>query len=254
MGSRVSVQDLIRTERESFKMRTKIFYEDEDILVVRKPAGIAVQTGHIGQQDVESELKNHLAKASGSTGGSPYLGVIHRLDQPVEGLLVFAKNKKAAAALSAQLTEGDFCKEYTAAVWGGPDRKQEEGTLINFLTKTGNRALITETAESTDAKRAVLRYTKLADAVVEGEKISLLRIRLETGRFHQIRAQLSHAGMPILGDRAYGSSESLAFSENQGITRPALCAGHLIFYHPVTGAEMEYRTDSDNPAFSIFDV
>lgn len=235
-------------------MRTKILYEDEDILVVRKPAGIAVQTGHIGQQDVESELKNHLAKASGSTGGSPYLGVIHRLDQPVEGLLVFAKNKKAAAALSAQLTAGDFCKEYAAVVLGGPDRKQEEGTLINFLTKTGNRALITETAESTDAKRSVLRYTKLADAVVEGEKISLLRIRLETGRFHQIRAQLSHAGMPILGDRAYGSSESLAFSENLGINRLALCAGHLNFNNPVTGAEMEYRTDSDNPAFSIFDV
>lgn len=235
-------------------MQTKILYEDEAILVVQKPAGIAVQTGHIGQQDVESELKNYLVKASGGTGGLPYLGVVHRLDQPVEGLLVFAKNKKAAANLSAQLAAGDFCKEYTAAVWSGPDIEHKEGTLVNFLTKDGNRALIRETAGSADAKRAVLHYTELARTVVEGAEISLLRIRLETGRFHQIRAQLSHAGMPILGDRAYGSSASQAFSGNIGINRMALCAGHLVFHHPVTGAETEYRTDSDNPVFAFFHV
>ena len=235
-------------------MQPKILYEDEDILVVRKPAGIAVQTGHIGQQDVESELKNYLAKAFGGIGGSPYLGVIHRLDQPVEGLLVFAKNKKAAASLSAQLSAGDFCKEYMAVVWGGPDTAHKEGTLVNYLTKAGNRALIQETPGSADAKRAVLHYTKLAHAVVEGEAISLLCVRLETGRFHQIRAQLSHADMPILGDRAYGSPISQAFSGNVGINRPALCAGHLVFRHPTTDVEMEYQTDSDNPAFTYFNV
>ena len=82
-------------------MKTQVIYEDEDILVVHKPAGIATQTARVGQQDVVSELKNYLAKSKGT---QPYLGIVHRLDQPVEGLLVFAKSKQSAAALAAQLS------------------------------------------------------------------------------------------------------------------------------------------------------
>ena len=102
-------------------MRTEILYEDKSIVVVRKPAGLAVQSAGIGQPDVVSELKSYLAKLPGavrSGKGEPYLGIVHRLDQPVEGLLVFAKDKKAAAALSKQLTEGALNKHYYAVLCG----------------------------------------------------------------------------------------------------------------------------------------
>ena len=107
-------------------MKTEILYEDNSILVIRKPAGLAVQSAGIGQPDVVSELKSYLAKlpSAGRPGkGEPYLGIVHRLDQPVEGLLVFAKDKKAAAALSKQLTEGALNKHYYAVLCGGSDRQ-----------------------------------------------------------------------------------------------------------------------------------
>ena len=102
-------------------MKTQIVYEDNDIVVINKPAGLATQTARVGQPDVVSELKNYLR--------SPYLGIIHRLDQPVEGLLVFAKNKRAAAALSTQLqsTEGVLNKQYYAVFCGKP--AAEKGRL-----------------------------------------------------------------------------------------------------------------------------
>ena len=113
-------------------MRTEILYEDEDVLVIHKPAGLPTQTAKVGQPDAVSELKNYLAKKSGSKG-QPYLGIIHRLDQPVEGLLVFAKNKNAAAALTSQLqkkSEG-LNKQYQAIVCG--KLPAEEGTLVDYL-------------------------------------------------------------------------------------------------------------------------
>ena len=97
-------------------MRTEILYEDNSVLVIRKPAGLAVQSARIGQADVVSELKSYLAKQAGAGQGEPYLAVIHRLDQPVEGVLVFAKEKKAAAALTKQLSDGTLNKHYYAVL------------------------------------------------------------------------------------------------------------------------------------------
>ena len=230
-------------------MQTKILYEDKDILVVHKPAGLAVQTAHIRQQDVESELKNYLAGG----GKAPYLGVIHRLDQPVEGLLVFAKNGKAAAALSKELQDKIFCKEYLAAVCGNPAQEEEE--LVNYLLKEKGRAVVLNADESIpnkEAKRAVLRYRVEERSVTAAGEISLLRIWLETGRFHQIRAQLSHAGIPILGDSKYENGASGKIAEALGIRHTALCACRLMFSHPMSGKEMEYTVNPENPAFSFF--
>ena len=92
-------------------MKTEILYEDNSILVIRKPAGLAVQSARVGQPDVVSELKSYLVKQSGVRRGEPYLAVIHRLDQPVEGVLVFAKEKNAAAVLTRQLSEGTLNKQ-----------------------------------------------------------------------------------------------------------------------------------------------
>lgn len=140
-------------------MKTEILYEDNSMLVIRKPAGLAVQSAGIGQADVVSELKSHLAKLpdAGRPGkGEPYLGIVHRLDQPVEGLLVFAKDKKAAAALSKQLTEGALNKHYYAVLCGYPDCA--EGDLVDYLRKEGNMAVAVTGREQefADAKIAAL--------------------------------------------------------------------------------------------------
>ena len=232
-------------------MQTQIVYEDEAVLVIRKPAGLATESAGIGQKDVVSELKNYVAKKN--PGKMPYLGVVHRLDQPVEGLLVFAKTKKAAENLTAQLGKGMLKKEYLAVVCGKVP--ENTGRLEDYLAKEKGMAVVkeaadaqTEQAAEPQAKKAVLTYTKKA----ETEKLTLLAVQIETGRFHQIRAQLSHAGFPILGDEKYGSEESKELSREKKIRFTALCAASLSFRHPVTGKTMAFTQAPQNPAFADF--
>ena len=248
-------------------MQTQIVYEDEAVLVIRKPAGLATESAGIGQKDVVSELKNYVAKKN--PGKMPYLGVVHRLDQPVEGLLVFAKTKKAAENLTAQLGKGTLKKEYLAVVCGKVP--ENTGRLVDYLAKEKGMAVVRDTADAQakkdadaqaekdadvqvkqaaypQAKKAVLTYTKKA----ETEKFTLLAVQIETGRFHQIRAQLSHAGFPILGDEKYGSEESKELSREKKIRFTALCAASLSFRHPVTGKTMAFTQTPQNPAFADF--
>ncbi len=414
-------------------MLTEIVYEDKEVLVVRKPAGLATQTARVGQQDVVSELKNYLRHSAGSfvsddisggcgkpgSGGKaygcgkpggngkdhgsgkaePYLGVIHRLDQPVEGLLVFAKNRAAACCLTEQLQgqdeEGVFSKHYHAVLCGIPARNT--GRLTDILSKESvmvgthreYRAVVNGVAQEADILRENVRPTDAgsvrassahvepvrnlptdtesamvspidadsarissADAdsartpftnlvsvrisptdvasvrisptdvasvrisptdvasvrisptdvesvsvsstnvasvrgpsandgsagipsvpghsgenlssghraeleyeilqVREAEGLSLADIRLITGRFHQIRAQMAHAGTPLLGDMKYGSEASKALARGLGVRYVALCACSLEFRHPVSGKRMEFRIEPKNPAFSFF--
>ena len=232
-------------------MQTQIVYEDEAVLVIRKPAGLATESAGIGQKDVVSELKNYVAKKN--PGKMPYLGIVHRLDQPVEGLLVFAKTKKAAENLTAQLGKGTLKKEYLAVVCGKVP--ENTGRLVDYLAKEKGMAVVknavdAQTGKAADpqAKKAVLTYTKKA----ETEKFTLLAVQIETGRFHQIRAQLSHAGFPILGDEKYGSEESKELSREKKIRFTALCAASLSFRHPVTGKFMAFTQAPQNPAFADF--
>lgn len=240
-------------------MQTQIVYEDEAVLVIRKPAGLATESAGIGRKDVVSELKNYVAKKN--PGKMPYLGIVHRLDQPVEGLLVFAKTKKAAENLTAQLGKGMLKKEYLAVVCGKVP--ENTGRLVDYLAKEKGMAVVknaadaktekdvdaqAEKAADPQAKKAVLTYTKKA----ETEKFTLLAVQIETGRFHQIRAQLSHAGFPILGDEKYGSEESKELSREKKIRFTALCAASLSFRHPVTGKTMAFTQTPQNPAFADF--
>lgn len=248
-------------------MQTQIVYEDEAVLVIRKPAGLATESAGIGQKDVVSELKNYVAKKN--PGKMPYLGIVHRLDQPVEGLLVFAKTKKAAENLTAQLGKGTLKKEYLAVVCGKVP--ENTGRLVDYLAKEKGMAVVKNVADAKtekdvdaqtekdvdaqagkaadpQAKKAVLTYTKKA----ETEKFTLLAVQIETGRFHQIRAQLSHAGFPILGDEKYGSEESKELSREKKIRFTALCAASLSFRHPVTGKFMAFTQAPQNPAFADF--
>ncbi len=225
----------------------RIIYEDKHILVVIKEAGVAVQHASVGQPDMESILKNYLAASSRER--IPYLGVVHRLDQPVEGILVFARTKEAAARLSKQLTAHTMQKSYLAVVQGNiPFGKTV--TLTDFLKKQGAQAVVAGEKDPS-AKKAVLSYRVLGSIAPTKEEPdraarSLLAVELETGRYHQIRCQLSHAGMPIWGDVRYGAER---IPGQRGI---GLCAGKLSFCHPVTGKPMTFVHTPDNKAFTIF--
>ena len=216
----------------------EILYEDAHILCVVKPAGIAVQNASFGKPDMESILKNYLAPKAGEK--IPELYVVHRLDQPVEGVLVFAKTRKAAAGLQKQITEQRMQKKYLAVV----EKEMPEGVgqqLTDWLKKDRQLAVVTAPEDKT-AKKAVLEW----NAVGTEAGSSLLQIRLKTGRFHQIRCQLSNAGMPIAGDTKYGGHP---LPGGRGI---ALCAFSLTFTHPVTGKSMVFVHQPDGMAFTEF--
>ena len=160
-------------------MRTEILYEDNSVLVIRKPAGLAVQSARIGQADVVSELKSYLAKQAGAGQGEPYLAVIHRLDQPVEGVLVFAKEKKAAAALTKQLSDGTLNKHYYAVLCGYP--AVAEGELVDYLRKEGSVAVAVTGREKNfpDAKIAKLHYSIL-EKINQPMPLALADVCIET--------------------------------------------------------------------------
>lgn len=232
-------------------MRTEILYEDNSILVIRKPAGLAVQSARIGQADVVSELKSYLAKQAGTGHGEPYLAVIHRLDQPVEGVLVFAKEKKAAAALTKQLSEGTLNKQYYAVLCGYPDAS--EGELVDYLRKEGSVAVAVTGREQNfpDAKIAKLHY-RILEKLEQPMPMSLVDVCIETGRFHQIRVQFAHAGCPLLGDTKYGNTSADTQSGSLSYRGVALCAYLLEFVHPASGKKMSFRVKPQNPAFEKF--
>lgn len=212
-------------------MEPKILFEDKDILVCEKPAGVPVQTAGVGRQDMVSILKNYLAGKEGCSG-VPYIGLVHRLDQPVQGVMVFAKNKTSAARLSAQVTDGRMEKIYQAVVKGSP--KEDKGSLVDYLVKDGrtNTSSIVN-LKTKGAKKAELLYQVLS----RKDGRALLKIQLLTGRHHQIRVQMAGAGMPLEGDRKYGNS-----SEKSG-AYVKLCASKLGFVHPVTGKKLTFSCE-----------
>lgn len=204
--------------------RLNIIFEDEDILLCHKPAGIATQTRRFGQQDMESLLKNYRAKKK----EPPYIGIVHRLDQPVEGIMVFAKNQKAAANLSKQVKERMIGKYYYALSEYAP--KITSGILENYLI-TDKKTNYTSVAEVNEngAKYAKLEYK--AEETEDGK--TLFDIQLHTGRQHQIRVQMAHMGCPLVGDRKYGKENA------EG--NLALCSYRLEFFHPTTGKKMDVK-------------
>ena len=233
-------------------MQPDILYEDQEIIVCHKPAGIAAQADRSFLPDMVSLIRNHLA-ASGQTdsGQIPYVGVVHRLDKPVEGILVYGKTPAAAAFLSRQVSDAGSLKmqkRYRAAVYGTLPADGKDGSfhlLEDFLihdkrsrcariaagssaAKDGNRA---------DAKPARLAYRCTGHSERNGQPVSLLDIQLFTGRFHQIRAQLSHLGYPIVGDTKYGAPDQKCPLE--------LCACSLTFTHP-NGQTMTFSI-TENP-------
>ncbi|MDE7198837.1 MAG: RluA family pseudouridine synthase [Lachnospiraceae bacterium] len=223
----------------------RILYNDKNIIVCHKPAGIATQTARVGQADMESEITNYLKADRPDSKKPVYVRVIHRLDQPVEGILVFAKSKAAAADLSRQAAGDVMKKEYLAVVCG--ENFPQRGELKNYLLKDGktNTSRVVP-SEIKGAKEARLSYEVLSEGPLQ---TALVRIQIHTGRHHQIRVQMANAGMPLLGDRKY-TGEAAAFVSSQlGIREIALCAYRLTFIHPITGEEMTFEVEPEGEAF-----
>ena len=225
-------------------MQSRIIYEDHDMIVCHKPAGIATQTASLGQKDIVSELKNYLSEQNSKTKGAPYLGLIHRLDQPVEGLLVFAKTTASAKELSEQITKHIIRKYYYAIVCGSMN--PNEGTLVDWMIKDNktNKSKIVA-ANVPGAKEAKLTYKVIA----KKEELSLLDIELFSGRHHQIRLQMSHSGHPILGDNKYATVESECMNVDKKVNSAALCAYKLEFNHPRTKEKLKFTIEPDHTCF-----
>ena len=217
-------------------MGLNILFEDDHVLVVKKDAGIPVQAGKLRMMDLQGLIKNELYRRN-RKGGEPYLGLIHRLDQPVEGVMVFAKTPFAAGALSEQVTDGRMKKHYLALLCGKP--AEDSGKLVDYLVKDGrtNTSSVVKSQEK-DAKRAELNYLVLK----RHEETTLVEVELITGRHHQIRVQMANAGWPLYGDTKYNPQ----FAQTQEYVQTALCAYKLSFEHPKTKKIMEFRIEPDN--------
>ncbi|MCR4892796.1 MAG: RluA family pseudouridine synthase [Lachnospiraceae bacterium] len=276
-----------------------ILYEDRDILVMNKKAGIASESKRIGQIDMLTLARKHCSRGTDPSGIPPaFPALIHRLDQPVAGILLLAKNKKSAAILSEELRKGGMQKEYLALCQILPQGAGLVGegktvTLVDYLEKApgSNLSRITN-AGTKGAKKAVLSFQRedilsdeakyslsvwfpglsrsfspssnengkampdqdkignepgpdIAAPFLREEALALVRINLKTGRHHQIRLQLSHAGLPILGDRKYGiDREDSVLPAPSGL---CLTACGLSFTHPSSNERMNFTLPFTSP-------
>lgn len=213
-----------------------IIYEDNHLLVVEKPAGIPVQEDSSKDIDMLTILKNY-RKANENKPGEAFIGLVHRLDRPVSGIMVFAKTSKAASRLSDQIRQNQFHKTYLAVVEGIPPIK---GRYEDYLIKNEkeNKSYITEKEKG---KYSCLEYKVLSTK----DNKSLVEINLITGRSHQIRVQFSSRNHPLIGDSKYGNNP-----DNIDI---ALLAKSITFTHPIQKKELTFTIDIPNKyPFNLF--
>ena len=227
-------------EREPSMERYKILYEDQDVLVIHKYPGLAVQSARSMTPDLVSMLRN---RALEQGEAKPYLGLVNRLDQPVEGILLVGKNEKAAAELSRQVSDHIHMEKWYLAIVRGK-LPGEKGHLVDYLLKDGKTNMSGVVKEGTKgSKRSELEY----EVMWEREDRSLVRVHLLTGRHHQIRVQLAHAGTPIVGDTKYGEG---AVPEKRG-EQLCLCSYRTSFIHPRTKKRMEFQVE---PGFAALPI
>ncbi len=214
----------------------EILYEDNHIIVVIKPYNIPSQADSSHDLDMLSLIKKYI-KEKYKKPGNVYLGLVHRLDRPVGGIMVFAKTSKAASRLSKDVRENKLHKKYYAVIHGVLDKKQ--GTLINYIKK--NKDFNAEITTKEEGKYAELSYKVLE----EKNNLSLVDVDLKTGRHHQIRIQFKHIDHPLYGDQRYG------FQDKKQI---ALYAYELSFIHPVKKEKMVFTALPKYGVFNDFDV
>lgn len=206
-----------------------ILYEDNQIVVAVKPQNVPTQADSSGDTDFLNIIKEYV-KIKYNKPGNAFIGLVHRLDRPTGGIMVFARNSKSAERLCKQVSEGEMDKRYLAVTVGTP--RDRRAKLVNWLLKDEKENIVTiAPARVEGAKYAELDYRVLEST----DKIALLDVNLYTGRSHQIRAQLSNIGTPLFGDAKYGSG-----SNGRG-NNLALWAYQLSFTHPTTKLNMVFK-------------
>lgn len=221
----------------------KIIYEDKSIIVAVKPPNMPSQKDRSRDIDIGTYLEE---KADFEK--THYIGLVHRLDRPVGGVMVFAKTSRANSDLSEQIRLGKINKKYLAVVQGVPEIK--EATLTDYLIKLNNNFSKVAQANDNNSKKAVLDYSLIENVVIEGiGECSLLEIDLKTGRHHQIRVQLSNAGFPIYGDSKYNNLDS----EENKFKQIALFSNTISFIHPVTKKRMSFSDLPQSFPFNQFE-
>lgn len=225
-----------------------ILYEDDCLIVVEKPVGIESQSTRGFEPDMVSEIKKHINNFC-TVNKEPYVGVIHRLDKPVSGVMVYAKTPETAAALSTQIQKKSMRKIYLAVACG--KLVDSVGNYVDYLLKDGksNCSRIVDKG-ITGAKLSELKYRVLGERECKDGPVSLVEVELLTGRHHQIRVQFAGHGNPLWGDQKYNPlfQDKLPHSK----TNVALCAGKLSFYHPKTKKLMNFNIEPKQIIFKEF--
>lgn len=207
--------------------KLNILYEDNHIIVVEKPVNILSQSDITGDIDMLSLVKDYI-KSKYNKEGNVYVGLIHRLDRPVGGLMVFAKTSKAAKRLNEEIKNKRFIKTYLTLLEGN---LKASGRLTNYLYKDNNRISKVVDKDFKDAKEAVLEY-EVVKYFKEEDK-TLVKVNLITGRHHQIRLQFSNIGYPVYGDQRYSNTNNKI--------QIYLYAYKLSFKHPVKDEILEFK-------------
>ena len=212
----------------------EIFFQDNSIIVCVKPYG-ALSESHETQPNMPALLK--------AEAGCREIYPVHRLDRTTQGLMVYAKTKEAASRLSAAVQRTEVEKTYLAVTEGEPDPHAGEMTDLLYFDRRKNKSYVVS-RERRGVKEARLRYETLKTIVADGQALSLVKIRLLTGRTHQIRVQFASRKMPLIGDRRYGGRVACDHIQ--------LCASELSFTHPFTGEKLRFTTTPTNEYFGYF--
>lgn len=222
----------------------QVVYEDNHIIIVNKAPGEIVQGDKTGDEPLVETVKRWI-KEKYAKPGNVFLGVVHRLDRPVAGLVVFAKTSKALARMNEMFRNGEVKKTYWALTRNLPPK--EEDRIIHYITTTekNNKSYASLTPKN-GAKEAILSYRHIGSS----DRYNLLEVNLETGRKHQIRVQLAAIGCPIRGDLKYGDKRS---NPDGSIS---LMARRIQFVHPVSGKEIDVTAPlpDNNPLWQAFNI
>lgn len=220
-----------------------VIYEDNHLLVVEKPVNVLSQGDDTNDKDMVNLLKNYL-KVKYNKPGNVFVGLVHRLDRPVGGIMVFAKTSKAASRLSEQVRNKSFKKTYRAVLNG--NMKKDKDILKDYLYKNKKTNMVSVVNKNhKDAKDAELSY----ETISKNEKFSMVQVDLKTGRPHQIRVQFSSRKHPLFGDQRYGQHI------NKKGDQIALWSYKIEITHPTTKEKMEFICNPpNNYPWNLFEV
>lgn len=226
-----------------------VLYEDEHILVCIKPMGVPAQSDKTRDPDMITLVKKYLFDKY-DLEEEPYVGLVHRLDRPVGGVMVFARNHEAAADLSSQMLDGVFDKYYQAVLTG--ELPDEEGDMLDYLLRDGKTNTSKVVKKGTKgAKKSALEYEVLDVIETDTGVYSYVLIHLLTGRHHQIRVQCASRGVGIYGDTKYNPH----FQKVKRIYKQiGLYSTRIEFEHPATGEMMVFKAEPEGEAFDILEV